>query len=144
LIVTTKSTSVIVGSYRINRLLVAEKWVLLASYEQGLQHALDRFSAACDQTEIKITIQRPWYYVSLGVQVPWGATHESQSGSFQTPQSCQFLNWSLYLFSDPHLKSWILGNNWKSATSSAKGRYGIFAKCLPRQALRLRAQLWNS
>ena len=45
---------VTVGSYRINRLLVADDLVLLASFEQSLQHALDRFSAACDRAGMKI------------------------------------------------------------------------------------------
>ena len=38
---------VTVGSFRINRLLFADEFVLLASSEQGLQHPFDRFSAAC-------------------------------------------------------------------------------------------------
>jgi len=37
------------GSCRINRLLFASDLVLLASSQQSLQHALDRFSAACGQ-----------------------------------------------------------------------------------------------
>jgi len=34
---------VTVGSYRINRLLFADDLILLASSQQSLQHALDRF-----------------------------------------------------------------------------------------------------
>jgi len=45
---------VTVGSYRINRLYFADDLVLLASFQQCLQHALDRFSAACDRTGMKI------------------------------------------------------------------------------------------
>jgi len=37
---------VVVGSCRINCLLFADDLVLFASSEQGLQHALNRFSAA--------------------------------------------------------------------------------------------------
>ena len=43
------------GSYRINRLLVADDLVMLASSQQCLQHALDRFSAACDRAGTKIS-----------------------------------------------------------------------------------------
>jgi len=39
---------VAVGSCRINRLLLADNMVLLAFSQQSLQHALDRFSAACN------------------------------------------------------------------------------------------------
>ena len=36
------------------RLLFADDLVLLASSQQSLQHALDRFSAACDRAGMKI------------------------------------------------------------------------------------------
>jgi len=42
------------GSCRINRLLFTDDLVLLASSQQSLQHAFDRFSAACDRTGMKI------------------------------------------------------------------------------------------
>jgi len=42
-------------SCRINRLLFADNLVLLASSQQGLQHALDRFSAVCNCAETKIS-----------------------------------------------------------------------------------------
>ena len=45
---------VTVGACRINRLLFADDLVLLTSSQQSLQHALDRFSAACNQTRLKI------------------------------------------------------------------------------------------
>jgi len=45
---------VTVGSYRINRLLFADGLVLLASSQQSRQHALDRFSGACDRAGMKI------------------------------------------------------------------------------------------
>ena len=45
---------VTVGSCKNNRLLFVNDLVLLASSEQGLQHALDRFGAACHQAGIKI------------------------------------------------------------------------------------------
>jgi len=38
----------------INRLLYADGFVLVESSEQGLLHALYRFSAACDQAGMKI------------------------------------------------------------------------------------------
>jgi len=41
-------------SCRSNRLLFADDLVLLVSFQQGLQHMLDRFSAACDQAGMKI------------------------------------------------------------------------------------------
>jgi len=40
---------VTIGSCRINRLLFADDLALLTSFQQCIQHALDRFSAACDQ-----------------------------------------------------------------------------------------------
>ena len=43
------------GSYRINRLLFSVHLVLLAPSQQGLQHALDRFSPACDRAGMKIS-----------------------------------------------------------------------------------------
>ena len=51
-------------SCRINHLLFADDFVLLASYQQGLQQALDRFCTACDRTGIKIALKIPKYYVS--------------------------------------------------------------------------------
>jgi len=44
-----------VRSCRINRLLFADDLVLLASFQQGLQHALDRISVACDRARMKIS-----------------------------------------------------------------------------------------
>jgi len=44
-----------VGSCSINRLLFAGDLVLLVSSQQGLQHALDRFSAACNRSGMKIS-----------------------------------------------------------------------------------------
>jgi len=41
------------GNCGINRLLFSDDWVLLTSSEQGLQHAIDRFSAACGQMGMK-------------------------------------------------------------------------------------------
>ena len=49
--------SVTAGSCRINRLLFADDLVLLASSQQCLRHALDRFSAACDRAGTKINIK---------------------------------------------------------------------------------------
>jgi len=46
--------SVTVRSCRINRLLFADDLVLPVS-QQRLQHALDRFSAACDRAGMKIS-----------------------------------------------------------------------------------------
>jgi len=45
---------VIVGSNRINHLIFADHLVLLESSEQGFQQTFDQFSAACDQTGMKI------------------------------------------------------------------------------------------
>jgi len=45
---------VAIGSYRINRLLLADGLLLLAPSEKSLQHALDRFSASCDRAGIQI------------------------------------------------------------------------------------------
>jgi len=39
-------------------LLSADDLVLFAFSEQGLQHALDRFSAACDKTGMKISTEK--------------------------------------------------------------------------------------
>ena len=47
---------VTVGSCRIDCLHIANDLVLLASCEQGLQHAFDRFLAACDQAGVKIRV----------------------------------------------------------------------------------------
>jgi len=41
-------------SCRTNRLLYADELVLLASSQQSLQHALDRFSAAFDRAGMEI------------------------------------------------------------------------------------------
>jgi len=38
--------------------LFADSMVLLASSEQGLQHVLARFSAACDQAEKQISTEK--------------------------------------------------------------------------------------
>jgi len=46
---------VTVGSCRISRLLFADDWVLITSSQLGLQHALDRISAACDPSRMKIS-----------------------------------------------------------------------------------------
>jgi len=45
---------VAVGRCRINRLFCANNLVLLASSQQDLQHAFDRFSPVCGQAEMKI------------------------------------------------------------------------------------------
>ena len=51
-----------------------------------------------------------------------------------------------YLFrtSDPHLWSWILGNDRKNIIPSASGRDGIFAKSSWCDTSRQSEQLWNS
>ena len=55
-----------VGSCRINPLVFADDLVLLVSFEQGLQHALDRFAAAvCCQAGMKMSCKRPQYCFSL-------------------------------------------------------------------------------
>jgi len=46
------------GSCRINHLVFADDLVLLASSQQGLQHALDRFSAASDRAGMKINTKK--------------------------------------------------------------------------------------
>jgi len=46
---------VTVGSGRINRLLFARNLILLVSSQQSIQHALDRFSAACDRARMKVS-----------------------------------------------------------------------------------------
>ena len=65
----------------------------------------------------------------------------SQNGSFQAPQSSQFLNRS---FSDPFLWSWTLGNDRNDIISVASGRDGIFTKSAWCDTSRHSAQLWNS
>jgi len=45
------------GSCRISRLHSADALVLLASSEQGLQHAPDWFAAACDEAGMKISTE---------------------------------------------------------------------------------------
>jgi len=49
---------VTVGSSRISHLLSAHDLLLLPPSEQGLQHALDRFSVACDQAGNKIITKK--------------------------------------------------------------------------------------
>ena len=44
-----------IGSFKISRLLFADDLVLLADSESGLQHALDKFAAACDTAGMKIS-----------------------------------------------------------------------------------------
>ena len=81
-------------SCRINHLLFADDLVLLASSQQCLQHALDRFSAACDRAGRKIytkytevlSLCKPkavyaaseWHYTGGGeeVQAPRGGSCE--------------------------------------------------------------------
>jgi len=52
--------------------------VLLASSEQCLQHALDRFAAACDQAGMKISTKKTRYYVSTETQ---GSVRANKRGS---------------------------------------------------------------
>ena len=40
---------------------------MLASFEQGLQYALDWFSAACNQVGMEISTKRTELYVSLEI-----------------------------------------------------------------------------
>jgi len=47
-----------VGSCRISRLRFADDLGLLASSQQGLQHALDRFSAVSDRAGMKINTKK--------------------------------------------------------------------------------------
>jgi len=47
-----------VGSARITWLLFADDLVLLVASEQGLQHGLDRFSTACNQTGMQISTKK--------------------------------------------------------------------------------------
>lgn len=49
---------VTVGRCRINRLIIADYLVLLASSELGLQHELDRFSAVYDQVGMQISSKK--------------------------------------------------------------------------------------
>ena len=46
-----------VASCKINRLFFVDDSVLFAPFEQGLQHALRRFSVACDQVAMKINTE---------------------------------------------------------------------------------------
>jgi len=55
---TSQQRGVTVGNCKINRLLIAEDLVLLAFSDQGLQHALGRFTAACGQTGMKISTKK--------------------------------------------------------------------------------------
>jgi len=74
----------------INRLLFADDLVLHTSSQQGLQHALDRFSAACDRTGMKISIKNTEVvcYASLKTQgsacCKWAAIHCSRWRSSST------------------------------------------------------------
>jgi len=58
------------GSCRIKRLLFADDLVLLAPSQQGLQHALNRFSAACGRVGMKNSTKNTevLLYVSLQTQ----------------------------------------------------------------------------
>ena len=56
--------------------------VLLASYEQGLQDALDRFSAAFDQPGMKISTKNINSFMSLQKPKPVRSIHSS-SGEIQ-------------------------------------------------------------
>jgi len=131
---------VTVGSCSINRLLFADVLALLASYQQSLQNALDRFSVARDRAKMKISTKNNELCLSTNprqrtLQVSGNTLQQvekfeylgwylrvmerearrlihgllkqtqfcvrfitvwSQSGSFQTPQSRQFLNRSLF------------------------------------------------
>jgi len=86
---------VTVGNCKTNRLFLRKNWYCIrGSSQQGLQHAFDRFYAACDQEATKIRSKKieVGYYVSPKavfpaskrqytaaggeVQVPWGGIHE--------------------------------------------------------------------
>ena len=96
-----------IGSCMIHRMLFANGLVLLASSEQGLQNALDRFSAAWDQAGMKIRAKKTEVlchqkqravnaagkgrgkYTAAGgeVQVLWGGIHEwrkTEQGNWYT------------------------------------------------------------
>jgi len=59
---------VTVGSCRINRLLLRTIWCCLHLLSKGLQHVLDRFSAACDQAGMKISAKKTRCHVSPETQ----------------------------------------------------------------------------
>jgi len=54
------------GNCRIHHLLITDDLVLLVSSEQDLQHALDRFLAACDRVGRKISTINRTRFISLG------------------------------------------------------------------------------
>jgi len=91
---------VTVGSYRINRLLCADYLVLLASSEQGLQHALGCVSDVGNQAGLKISSEktevlclssnpRQCAEKVSGVQVRCGGLHEWR----KTEQRDRYTDW---------------------------------------------------
>ena len=66
----------------------------------------------------------------------------SQKGAFKHRTTYSFESVCVPLL--VYGRSWILGNDWKSAIRSASSRDGIFAKSLRCGTSRQSAQLWNS
>jgi len=64
--------------------------VLFASSERGLQDALDRFSAACDHTGMKIITKMTEYYVSPETQLNQLSLHVS-GNKLQQVEKFKFL-----------------------------------------------------
>jgi len=60
--------AVTVGNCSMNRLLLRTNWCYIReSSQQGLQHAFDRFSAACDQAGTKISSEKIEALLSLKI-----------------------------------------------------------------------------
>jgi len=84
---------VAVGSCRINRLLFADDLVLLASSEQRLQHALDRFAAAYDRAGIKVSTKNT-RVLSLSIN-PRQCVLQASDNTLQQVERLSNLTWYL-------------------------------------------------
>ena len=98
--------------------------------QKRINKAFRIWQESCSRTTWKALAYHYWYaYHSLRTTALW-----SQNGSFETSQSCQFLN--RYLFRSSPLVMNLRLYDWKNTITSASGRNGIFAKSARRDTSR--------
>jgi len=109
-----------VASCKINRLFFVDDSVLFAPFEQGLQHALRKFSVACDQVAMKINTEGlricvfPEFQASVhcnqaAIHRPatWGAIEQlSPSKFFKRYAFVRYSN-KLHYFAPPESITWL-------------------------------------
>ena len=105
---------VTVGSYRINSLLFADDLVLLAFSEQSLQHALNRFSAACDQAVTKISTTKT--EASYPSRNPSQCVIQTSSSAWQQVKMFKHFGWSSWVTEGKRrrLMHWLVKQTYNS------------------------------